>query len=920
MTRNSLNYRYLLAVALIVPLFSSCIKDPSNTVRLPDELEKGRVVFHINIPRSSLPSSRAIADGGVDDNVVDEVTLLLFEPSDYGSGAYLGEAVAAEIETDGSDSQSKTFSVLIPDGEFDALVIANADDILSQFKTDNTGYASEDMVFFEQNLTTTIIGGNSGSGYLEWNSSPGSTDYKPFPMAARFEIPAERGSGSMETVFLIRMLSKINVKIAFGQTYTGTADDTDIFRLNSIVVPNFNTTGNLIPGDAGGKALSVFDPSQLNLPSTPGTVYGRIGDLVYSGTQIQSVTVNSVVVPGQQCVDEIFLPEKAGVAGSDNITCVLVEVYHPLLGENRWFRVDLQMPDPANEDSIEPVDMLRNFRYTLNITAIDGNGFATAQEAYDAPAEGVLVDITAIDESDMNDITFDGRNQLTTNASYFVFRDDDPGQTLKVFTDYSGGWDIVSNTATDWLSVPTTEGQGAVTTPVSLIPATNVGNTVLTGTIVIEAGALRKTINVIQVPLLDNITADAAPPSGFTPYVGAFWRSNQIGERLIRITRPTGTAADGDWAAIVMEGEDWIVMDTLMTTDPNVGWRVDAVEALVESGNDADFDKQHPVIGRKEWVHGTMNDDDTDIYFRLGLNGPHAPDSNNPARYGVVLLAYNNYTKLQRIWIRQGEGPDYLFRPDDPVNSAGITERTAAVPFSAYNLTAETLNAQVYQYGTTTGGTTASKFTEYPTQGGALFAWGLTNAAVRYAWDLISVSPPNWILGALGGSNKYWSGIGANNETCPQGYRRPNDGPTNKANAMTAVSDLQLSELRQSLFDKFQTGNTNMNITNKSAGYYADGFFDRRSISADGRDVSTSSNDVSSYGFILFNTANQASLFFPLVNRSRNGNTASGAIYKQTYYLTTGSSSLGIAVVFSDGNIAGILPYIALSVRCVADI
>ncbi len=221
----------------------------------------------------------------------------------------------------------------------------------------------------------------------------------------------------------------------------------------------------------------------------------------------------------------------------------------------------------------------------------------------------------------------------------------------------------------------------------------------------------------------------------------------------------------------------------------------------------------------------------------------------------------------------------------------------------------------MYRYGTTEEGTTASKFTEYPSQDGALFVWGANpgNPVIRYAWDMITSSiPPNW---ENVGNATVWSDIGADNETCPEGYRRPNDGPTNTAGVISEAVDLEFSEVRVSLFDQFNDGTGNMNATNFSSGYYADGFFDRRSSPGD-FNVATNTNDIASSGIIYYNPANYASIFFP-TGLSRNGD---GTAANGTSYQTTASDSSGQCRSFASTWIYYGGKYYAHPVRCVKDL
>ena len=428
---------------------------------------------------------------------------------------------------------------------------------------------------------------------------------------------------------------------------------------------------------------------------------------------------------------------------------------------------------------------------------------------------------------------------------------------------------------------------------------------------------------------------DDPPPAGFTPYVGAFWRADQRGERLIRMPRVASGAADGVWTAQVIEGKDWIRLDTVMTADVNVGWRPGATESSVINGNDAVFESaQYWLNGNSTFVSGILGgvDGTSEIYFRIGLTAnPFTPTTNVPARYGMILLTYANNTKRQRIWIRQGEGDDYLMRPQDyhgdgSTNWGSPDPRPDAQRISPYNLSIPsggTWNSTVgYQGG---------RFTEYPTRPGAYWQWASSNNT-NFAWAPTG-SVSGWSPFYPSG---YWTdatNLSATHETCPPGYRRPYDGITNADNAAGAVFG---SEIRQSLFLKPKTGDTKDADTRENTvfGYYADGFFDRRQITTPttgsspmaNSAVSVANNDIAYNGRLFFNPVTFASLFFPAQGSRDSGplnnpgawaNYWTGSSINATQAWYMGFNSLTDAGMYTYGTTG--LKSCGYAIRCVFD-
>jgi len=372
--------------------------------------------------------------------------------------------------------------------------------------------------------------------------------------------------------------------------------------------------------------------------------------------------------------------------------------------------------------------------------------------------------------------------------------------------------------------------------------------------------------------LTDNI------PAGFLTYVGAFWKKDQTGERLIRMPRMSNGTIDGVWTAQVIEGKDWILLDTMMTTDPNV-WDV-AKEANVDNGNDPLFesnpDRQLSPPTASTLVCGVVRASGSagfqpgndQIYFRIGASSQYTPTSTKPVRYGIVLLTYANNTRRHRIWIRQGEDPDFVMRKGDPNMTGGSVAggRPNAAKFSPYNLTDPNKNT-ITAYGNVPAlGSTASGrggvFVDYPSKAGYFFQWNSTKAFHPTA------SFSGWTAAGTVTANTTWN---TNWETCPSGYRRPTDITA------TGTND---SEMRQTLWITgvgAQIPSTN-NTDNVVWGYYADGYFDRRQIvqgvtanPALLTAVASPGAEVAYRGMLFYNQFNNASLFFPVTGYIVNG-------------------------------------------------
>ncbi len=389
-------------------------------------------------------------------------------------------------------------------------------------------------------------------------------------------------------------------------------------------------------------------------------------------------------------------------------------------------------------------------------------------------------------------------------------------------------------------------------------------------------------------------TKHTVPENG---YVGAFWRADQTGERLIRI--PYTDDIVGDWTATVVDGEDWIKLDMEQSTDSGVTW------GDTEDPKDMSlYDAEHQVVRGSTSVGGTVQDQNDMIYFRIGLDGTISPDG--PPRYGVILINIErtNETVLWRIFVRQGEQDDYLMRPEDLTSSGGSygdPNRPYAVKLSAFNITApEYASDPDYFASTGRTGTTVAQhpqvavrggtFTDYPTQAGALFQWANAINLRRAFHPSMPVA-----LQVSGWDNinptGFWPTMESTYETCPEGYRRPMDHVDLTTNI--SIVDPADSELRQSLFYNPPANNSVLSGPKTIfGGYYADGFFDRRAVHNEGSTASYVSNNsveptnanVAYRGVVLYNPLNNASIFFPFAgSRDTNGRLTAGT---QGFYPT----------------------------------
>ena len=677
-------------------------------------------------------------------------------------------------------------------------------------------------------------------------SNTNSATVALLPTVARLEIGGIEGTGSIagfriEGLFIDTFYSqaRINGAVIPASLWTG-GSNTDEFRGGH----NHFTDGAHHP---------LFDlPPDANINTWRGRRAG-LHDAV--GTSLVVTPGNPPGTPGTfPCTSDICL-ESSHLA-------IPVWAYQVFAQANTLPRVVIRLSNIQLIDNSTP---LSGYRY-VTVSVRQFHERATNNSVVSIDAGRVYhIPMIRFDENDLaltpNRIT----SSLSIDQQVIILPHTGGSRTLTLTTGVRN-WEVNRGDSQEWANLTglVSLGTPQVTGNTFTVAVTQPNNTDTqrTTTLTVTApGANPLTIYVIQL----GYVSMAAMPNAF---VGAFWRNNQRGERLIRMPNPNG---GGAWSAITTE--DWIVLDR------------DLPSAV--ANHEAGINPETRLLPGNAQHNIEVDDNEaTDIiYFRIGLTSTIPP--NAMPRYGQVIVTHSGKTHI--IWIRQGEQADYLMRPTDPMTITGngvhiINEpRSAAAKISPFNIThpnAQTQNAAL----NTTMPARSGRKVDYPSQAGALFQFGGTGNQL-YAWSPVGVNRPgNWATGGIS-IGTFWSSIWQNYEACPPGYRRPRDGSTTSLHPNTSTYELRDAELRQSLIYNVSAGEQGLftglvrSIDNAVPGFLADGFFDRRPITSAGstpdipdRVEANNHQRVAFRGALFFNPYSGASIFIPFAGmRSTTG-------------------------------------------------
>ena len=475
---------------------------------------------------------------------------------------------------------------------------------------------------------------------------------------------------------------------------------------------------------------------------------------------------------------------------------------------------------------------------------------------------------------------------LSAPAAILFFSEATSNRPATVTTNVPAGWEVVSinqgGISPVWLSTTPSAPSAAQTGNTLLVSVTANGvaeNRVGTITLQAVGTSLTHTINVTQLG-----TGGLGSPLDF---VGAFWRYDQFGERLIRMT-----STNNAWTATATE--PWIVLCDTMPAHPAPN---------VPFGTDTP-----PVLNGRSYVTGSTSA----INFRIGLvDDGNAPANGTTAapRYGQVIVTHNNNAATHIIWVRQGEAADYVMRPTDLMTVAGTTitnePRPAARRISPFNLTAP---ANQWDTNLWVNATNHSRgvHTNYPSQNGAFWMWASSNHQRRPYSPVRSTLLSGWGTAI---NTVAWDTLADVHEACPVGYRRPTDGRTDteiNSRENLNADRMRLSEMRQSLF-LVPVNGIGSNTSNSVFGFYADGFFDRRvrntatqvnnTSATNNTTVELGTTNVASRGTVFFNPITNAHVFLPAAgSRGSTNGSLSFVGTRGFYWSSTTSTGTGVTI------------------------
>ena len=386
----------LLILLFFLPVLFACSKE--------ELFEEGQeVVLNFSVDMGEMQSAtRAFAD---DANRSSDLWLVVFD-----SEGYLVEYTKATIT--GTTNSITSFKATLH-----ATLEGRIMHLLLNYDDDNDAETDLEFSYGHEN---NIIGGltvERNRGDVYWQ---------------RVELP--EGIVGKETVEkyltkvpLVRNFSKITVTVAENSNTEG-------FVLNGFYVLNVPNSGTVAPFVNGEFVKYYNENAQFNGASftsknyTTLTAGGYHGSMPDNDVRIQTATEASKLTSLSD-KSPYYLYESTYVNGNKDKT-VSVLLYGTYNNANYWYRVDLVKPN-STTGVIEYFDVLRNFAYNINITAVTA-GKTSAQDAITQPAGNNI--LSSLEIAHLTNVS-DGTASLEVNYTDTVLITNDNVTIRYKFTD-----------------------------------------------------------------------------------------------------------------------------------------------------------------------------------------------------------------------------------------------------------------------------------------------------------------------------------------------------------------------------------------------------------------------------------------------------------------------------------------------------
>ncbi len=641
----------ILCAAVMAVAMGSCVAEKNDgPCNRTGSLSGDMLTITLRIPglNTTVPAGRAMNQA--QENDVKSIDLLAF--GEDGKFAYTFRSTDL---TPGSATNERICKVEVNESQsgekYTLVFLANMPAGYIESLADGFDGKTKQEVFAQITFSGSDYYHTAGADAGKWISASGSA--KPFPMWGEHAAVKVAAATRLSGIVMVRSVARIDVGLNFktkdesetpidytdpaiDYTSNYAAEGLSNFEIVSVQVRNVRTSGYAAPL---GTNFADEKPSVAGLLAAD-----KKGMIEYKNE----------IVGGKQLIREIYIAESdiRNTADPKDMTCLLIEGKYNG-GDPTWYRVDFYDRDAQGEARSNRLDILRNYRYIVNITGVNGDGYGDADDALNSDPYNLESNVIYWNDERIDPVQIDGQNYVMVSPRDFNFGFNavtaaNTNNKLTVQTNYSGGWSIDTGSitytgGTGWLSFSSASGAGNGTKQsVSLIMPLNVSGAERTATFNVVAGRMRVPVTVKQT------SGILAPPG----VLGVGVDSKKLTlkgskEYDAQGNSPAGSAGETVYAVYFKWGS--------------------TVAIGQGTGHTDEFDASDVAWAPAEFDKGTITDDWTSVPYGAGTTS--FPAQNNAAGLGdPCKLAENN-------------GGNYRMNPSSEFTDGGwVTQYSAAVP------------------------------------------------------------------------------------------------------------------------------------------------------------------------------------------------------------------------------------------------
>ncbi len=471
--------RFLLRCILLSALvLSSCTKNRTHSVSLNNEESGTGVPLNLRMQLPSQVNSLTTYPGTDQENFIESIYILAFrvDDSDPTKEYFDYLAMGSNIQDVENASNKKEFSVTLFKKDYKQrfVALANAHKQVGLLDESDLGRLKEELL-------AELVFENEEPWHA--TSSPGFV-YLPMWGETASTYVISDSYNLIDDINMLRAVSRLDVLLSSQQAQ-------EDFTFEDVYLYNRYTNGTVVP-DFSADTWDANDYRVLKTTMPYGTGTKTRGPLRIPGSTTEA---SERIVPTfyafEANVPDLEEPSKA--------TCVVIGGVYKDDARPTYYRVDFYTRDDA--DNITGFkELLRNHLYRINIVEVNGSGYGTPDEAFEAKSQNMTAEILEWNQGDLSDIIFDNQYMLGVSQSIYYVPKPQAKYELIVTTDYPGGWTATVDEALyPWLKITDNpKGDADVKTTLVFSVEENPNDSERTGWIEITAGRLTHKIEVVQ--------------------------------------------------------------------------------------------------------------------------------------------------------------------------------------------------------------------------------------------------------------------------------------------------------------------------------------------------------------------------------------------------------------------------------------